>query len=98
MVSEKRKIEPFEVASIGKKRRYQYSNQELQDALRRMWNGENKHHVSRKSNIPYSTIRKKLRENCNSELHTQYFPIFLKNLVTRKLKSYTCHLLVSFYC
>ena len=63
----KRKSEPTLLDDISKRKRYQYSNEKLKNALERVRKGESKHLVASESKIPYSTIRAKINTNCNGK-------------------------------
>lgn len=63
----KRKGESSLLNDVTKKKRYQYSNEELANALERVRQGENKHLIAAESKIPYSTIRKKFKTNCDGK-------------------------------
>ena len=67
MNNKKRKSEKTLPGVAAKRKRYQYTNEELANALQRVKQGENKHLVAAETCIPYSTIRTKLKENCNGK-------------------------------
>ena len=65
--SRKRKSDTIDIADVTKPKRYQYSNLDLQNALRRVEDGENALQVAKSSTVPYSTIRKKLNSKCDGK-------------------------------